>query len=804
MSKNALKRHLRKLAKKSASAASSNPSSTATTSSNNNNGSNPIGSKSSRANITRSTGVIPPRAAHRSVWSPPLPSQLSSPVIHYLETLESALRKKHTGSSSRPSVLEDCHGSMIFSPLSGPYVNKGLTSIPIVITSLTSLDLSSNYVSNLTGISRLSSLKSLNLSRNIFIELDPEILSCKNLEILDLTHNMLRCSSKALLIPHWSNLSLKTLDLRYNNKVNTVRIHDKLKECCRGTVLVTVNNFGEEGEGWGERDEGHLRSQLEPWNTAGLRRRLVTEFKGKLMGLEYEREQVMEELIKAYDREGPREIVYVESERKVDPGRCSRLLGLLRGWSSSFKNGNEERKSVKAENYMILTKVEHVSSRNKSSAAKKLCEYTELWREAEEAMYEHDPGFDFTAIAVTHNFKGSPHIDRQNSGPFYGLSLGRFRGGGIRVEVTARVVADVCTRERFGKVDGRFPHWVNEWDGEERFSLIFYRTEGAVEEVQAAIFEVPRTLEEMQEAQKSNQIVPFTKVNGFTAGHDGGNPAGVVLPEIAKTVPPASRVAVAHAIGYSETCFVDSIETNPLRISLNYYTPVEQVDVCGHATVACLGLLLKEGLLPAPVADNGGMIEGALNLQCGEVRFEIVGQEVFMSQLPVRVAALEEDSLKRLLECLRVKEEDLDDALFLPCLASTGLWDIMVALKHEETLDSLAPDFRLMSSLSKDLDAVGVHVCVRTPKNCWKVRNFAPRFGINEESATGTSNCALAGVLGRAGAMKWGERCVFEQGDGMGASSRILVRLGARAAEPAWVGGRYKIMESSSVTESIE
>ena len=196
-----------------------------------------------------------------------------------------------------------------------------------------------------------------------------------------------------------------------------------------------------------------------------------------------------------------------------------------------------------------------------------------------------------------------------------------------------------------------------------RFSLIFYRTEGAVEEVQAAIFEVPRTLEEMQEAQKSNQIVPFTKVNGFTAGHDGGNPAGVVLPEIAKTVPPASRVAVAHAIGYSETCFVDSIETNPLRISLNYYTPVEQVDVCGHATVACLGLLLKEGLLPAPVADNGGMIEGALNLQCGEVRFEIVGQEVFMSQLPVRVAALEEDSLKRLLECLRVKGEWRDAAV---------------------------------------------------------------------------------------------------------------------------------------------
>jgi len=61
------------------------------------------------------------------------------------------------------------------------------------------------------------------------------------------------------------------------------------------------------------------------------------------------------------------------------------------------------------------------------------------------------------ALAVTHNFIGSPHIDKQNKGPFYGLSMGNFRDGqgGIRVECSARVVGEMNTKNRLGKVDGR-------------------------------------------------------------------------------------------------------------------------------------------------------------------------------------------------------------------------------------------------------------------------------------------------------------------------------------------------------------
>ena len=44
-------------------------------------------------------------------------------------------------------------------------------------------------------------------------------------------------------------------------------------------------------------------------------------------------------------------------------------------------------------------------------------------------------------MAVTGNFRGSPHIDTENVAPFYALALGEFTGGGrIAVESGVREV----------------------------------------------------------------------------------------------------------------------------------------------------------------------------------------------------------------------------------------------------------------------------------------------------------------------------------------------------------------------------
>ena len=120
-----------------------------------------------------------------------------------------------------------------------------------------------------------------------------------------------------------------------------------------------------------------------------------------------------------------------------------------------------------------------------------------LWDLALQAMIETDPQFAArcSEIAVTYGVIGSPHIDRQNSSHFYGLSLGNFTEGTgcVAVEMSPRVVAEVNTKNRLGKVDGRYPHWVSNYnvDEEERFSLIYYDTLSSYQTPGPAIFSIP-------------------------------------------------------------------------------------------------------------------------------------------------------------------------------------------------------------------------------------------------------------------------------------------------------------------------
>jgi hypothetical protein len=127
----------------------------------------------------------------------------------------------------------------------------------------------------------------------------------------------------------------------------------------------------------------------------------------------------------------------------------------------------------------------HEGSRTAQPASDKFLQNASLWQVAHAAMVSVDSDFagKFTGLAVTRGFRGSPHIDTSNIGPFYGLAVGDYAEGtgGIRVELDPMTVAEVNTKNRLGKVDGRYPHWVAPYDeGCERFSLIYYQTEGPV------------------------------------------------------------------------------------------------------------------------------------------------------------------------------------------------------------------------------------------------------------------------------------------------------------------------------------
>eukprot|EP00041_Stephanoeca_diplocostata_P036856 m.1364155 g.1364155 ORF g.1364155 m.1364155 type:complete len:153 (+) comp24946_c0_seq36:1849-2307(+) len=107
-----------------------------------------------------------------------------------------------------------------------------------------------------------------------------------------------------------------------------------------------------------------------------------------------------------------------------------------------------------------------------------LCLGMQLWLIADKLLRSVDSSFEYSNIAVSKNFVGSPHVDSSDISYQYALSVGDFSAGGeLCVEVCPRTVAVITTKDRIARVDGRFPHWVRSYTGE-RFSVIWYKTHG--------------------------------------------------------------------------------------------------------------------------------------------------------------------------------------------------------------------------------------------------------------------------------------------------------------------------------------
>lgn len=105
-------------------------------------------------------------------------------------------------------------------------------------------------------------------------------------------------------------------------------------------------------------------------------------------------------------------------------------------------------------------------------------QFAELWKLARCVLAYVDPSFEYSSIAVTKNFKSSPHVDMNDKSFQYALSMGDFfNGGQLCVEASAAEVVSVDTKNALAKVDGRYPHWVSPYEGE-RYSVIYYRVNG--------------------------------------------------------------------------------------------------------------------------------------------------------------------------------------------------------------------------------------------------------------------------------------------------------------------------------------
>lgn len=376
-------------------------------------------------------------------------------------------------------------------------------------SSILELDLSHNCLSEIPGLSLMKNLVSLDIRRNEFRSLPESLRDLHHLSHINASRNHLRASADLLVLLTKPPLpSLQSLDLTFNKKLFTQSLLDILTSSLPDVaVYMTVTSPPPKGayigNSPGERNPLLLRSQLEPFTTLELRKRLVETFGHKPYSNFGEpppgRAQVMNLLLDEYAKLGPDRKLVRSLGKPVPEHILEKVRRELESWSERYDKF-QERPMIKANKYMILRspteaeqKMIELGSRRAHSAIRKYQQNLTLWGAAKEAIASVDEEFanQFTGLAVTKGFVGSPHIDTTNIGPFYGLSVGDFEDGtgGVRVELDPLTVCEVNTKNRLGRIDGRFPHFVGPYDeSKTRYSLIFYLTEGEVQPKTKAVF----------------------------------------------------------------------------------------------------------------------------------------------------------------------------------------------------------------------------------------------------------------------------------------------------------------------------
>ncbi|HHH78105.1 MAG TPA: PhzF family phenazine biosynthesis protein [Thermoplasmatales archaeon] len=276
--------------------------------------------------------------------------------------------------------------------------------------------------------------------------------------------------------------------------------------------------------------------------------------------------------------------------------------------------------------------------------------------------------------------------------------------------------------------------------------------------------------------------MPFYIVNAFTDRPLKGNPAGVVLD--ADDLEDYEMQNIAAELKCSETAFVMGSRKADLKI--RFFSPLREVDLCGHATIASFHTMTEMGLMRKNKL--------TMETKSGVLGVEIRDDGVFMEQSnPV----FREVNIDRgeIADALNIDESGLSD---LPVEAvSTGLFSLNVPVKHLKTMKEMEPDFEMLKRMCEKIGVGSLFAFTFETLNrdCLvHTRCFAPLYGVNEDPVTGTANGALGAYLKKHGLLK-SDVYKSEQGYEMGREGTVAVDVSGDAVK---VGGKaYIVMQGT-------
>lgn len=278
------------------------------------------------------------------------------------------------------------------------------------------------------------------------------------------------------------------------------------------------------------------------------------------------------------------------------------------------------------------------------------------------------------------------------------------------------------------------------------------------------------------------------RYSAFTDNPEGGNPAGVVLESAGLTA--KDMQSIAAEVGYSETAFLTARPDKHDEFDVRYFTPVAEIDFCGHATIAS-GVALAEAASAGGERDDRDDYGDAtsrhvtFHTKAGEIGVDVlltpVGYAATLTSPPTTVAPIEDAVMDELLDALDWHWEDLDER-FPPAIGWSGNWHPVLVAGSRNRLHRLDYDYDLLAELSQREGWATIQLVFPDDNDShmrtWFSRNPGPGVGIDEDPATGSAAVAFGAYLVSTGTAAPGDVYTILQGDDMGRPSVLLLTIG--------------------------
>lgn len=201
-------------------------------------------------------------------------------------------------------------------------------------------------------------------------------------------------------------------------------------------------------------------------------------------------------------------------------------------------------------------------------------------------------------------------------------------------------------------------------------------------------------------------------VDAFAENLFEGNPAGVCIMDNWLSDHLMQRIAAENNL--SETAF--AVKEGD-EYHLRWFTPAEEIDLCGHATLA-----------------TAYVIANYYEINMEQVTFKTMSGELIV----VKNGDLYEmDFPSRMPEKFSLTEQ-MVEALGVTPIETYLSRDLMFVLNSEEEVRNAAPDFSKLKELP---DGLGVSITAKSERYDFASRSFFPKLNVNEDPVCGSAHC---------------------------------------------------------------